>query len=322
MAKSSDGDARSQCRARPRGPCHGPSGAWEPVLRLALRWPDTRWPSIRRPAQGAPALRDGQCGGVRRVDPRCGHPSDGLTAGHGPARFLVRGHRAGLCTPSRPRGTRDGGRVHRRRRIHRGLRRPAPRRAGVLGGRAGGGAGRVGGERTQRRAGRQRDARVDSRAGTVPRPGTRRDPLGTVRGGEGDHRGPHRPSRHRMRLAAGQPARLHPRALHGMDRKRGGVLSSSLRLPRLPDAVPRGDARGGRERELRRGTDGRGRRTPASASLRARDGRRRGAGRRPNLRGLEGRAGAMGLTRAGVHGGGSRRSGLRRPCRQRVPGSP
>ena len=200
------------------------------------------------------------------------------------------------------------------------LRCTSPSR--VLGGRAGGCAGRVGGERTQRRAGRQRDAGVDSRAGTVPRPGTRRDPLGAVRGGEGDHRGPHRPSRHRMRLAAGQPARVPPASAtwDGSSARRSSATGASAIA--ATDAVPRGDARGGRERGLCRGTDGRGRRTPASARFVLGMAGPAGAGRRPDLRGLTGRTGAMGRTRAGVHGGRSRRSGLRRPCRQRVPGSP
>ena len=121
----------------------------------------------------------------------------------------------------------------------------------------------MGSERAQRRAGRQRPARVDEHARTLPRLLARRCALGAVRRGEGDHRRAHRPPRHSMRLAAGQPSRVHARALHGMDRARGGVLPPAVRLSRIPDAVAGGDARRGRQRLLRRGADGRGRRAPA-----------------------------------------------------------
>ena len=144
------------------------------------------------------------------------------------------------------------------------------------------------------------------------------EPLGARRGGEGDHRRAHRPPWHRVRLAAGQPARVHARAPHGVDGGRGGVLPPALRLPRVPDAVPRGDARGSRERALRRGKDGRGRRAPAPPQVHARDGRGGGRGRSPDLRGLAGRADPVGpsgrgLDRAGGRGGG----GARHPRRQR-----
>ena len=238
------------------------------------------------------------------------------------ARFLVRGHRAGGRAPSRARRPRTGRRLHRRRRVHRGLRRPAPRGAGVLGHRAGDGPGGMGSKRTQRRAGRQRHARVDGCARTIARSGARRRALGAVRGGEGDHRRSHRPPPHSMRLEGGQPPRVHARALHGVDRARGGVLPPAFRLSRIPDAVPHGDARRGREHLLRGRADGRGRRTPAPPALRARDGGGRGTGRRPDLRRLPGRADSVGEPGAGVHRPRRRRCRVRRPRRQRLSRPP
>ena len=130
---------------------------------------------------------------------------------------------------------------------------------GYSGRRARGGAGRLGGERAQRRAGGERTPRVDGRSRTRPRSRPAPGALWALcRGGEGDHRRAHRPSWHRVRLAPGQPARVHARAPHGVDGGRGGVLPPAFRLPRVPDAVPGGDARGSRERVLRRGADGRG----------------------------------------------------------------